>query len=414
MKRSVLAPFSVRSYRYQWPADLAASWAFEMEVLILGWFVLVESGSVFLLVVYGSLQFVGATISPFIGVLGDRWGYKTLFIGMRVVFVLLSVVLLILAAADLLTPLLVISLAVIIGVLRPCDITIRFALIGQALPSNQLIGALGISRITVDSARMVGALAGVGLFAAYGLVVAYVMITTLYLVCLLLSFGVAGADRQLLAKRAPSSPLADLGQGFRYARGKPELVGTASLAFWINLFAYPIGVGLLPYVANNVYQAPQAMLGWLGAAYAFGSLLGSLMVSSNRIAMGSGRLMILSASVWFCLGIVFAFNEVSLVGVGLLAMMGFAQSLCVTPLVGVMLQSTEPAYRGRVMGIRILAIVGLPLGLMLSGPLIEHLGFGLTITLYSLIGLLGTLSMIRIWRQELWLKTAPANQTYVN
>ena len=55
MKASALAPFSVRSYRYQWPADLAASWAFEMEVLILGWFVLVESGSVFLLVVYGSL-----------------------------------------------------------------------------------------------------------------------------------------------------------------------------------------------------------------------------------------------------------------------------------------------------------------------------------------------------------------------
>ncbi len=414
MKRSVLAPFSVRSYRYQWPADLAASWAFEMEVLILGWFVLVESGSVFLLVVYGSLQFVGATVSPFIGVLGDRWGYKTLFIAMRVVFVLISLVLLTLAAADALTPLLVIALAIVIGVLRPCDLTIRFALIGQALPSNQLIGALGISRITVDSARMVGALAGVGLFAAYGLVVAYVMITTLYLACLLLSFGVAGADRQLLAKRTPSSPLNDLSLGFHYVRHKPELVGTAGLAFWINVFAYPIGVGLLPFVANNVYQAPQAMLGWLGAAYAFGSLLGSLAVSSNRIAMGSGRLMIMSAIVWFCLGIVFAFNEVSLLGIGLLTLMGFAQSLCVTPLVAVMLQSTEPAYRGRVMGIRILAILGLPLGLMLSGPMIEHLGFGVTITLYSLVGLLGAVSMIRIWRQELWLKTAPANQSQVN
>lgn len=411
MKRSVLAPFSVRSYRYQWPADLAASWAFEMEVLILGWFVLVESGSVFLLVVYGSLQFVGATISPFIGVLGDRWGYKNLFLGMRVVFVLISVVLLILAAADLLTPLLVISLAIVVGVLRPCDITIRFALIGQALPSNQLVGALGISRITVDSARMVGALAGVGIFAAFGMVTAYVMITSLYLACLILSFGVASADRQLLAQRTPSSPLHDLGQGFRYVIAKPELVGTTSLAFWINVFAYPIGIGLLPYVANNVYEAPQAMLGWLGAAYAFGSLLGSLAVSSNRIAMGSGRLMIISAAIWFGLGIIFAFNEASLVGIVLLAMMGFAQSLCVTPLVGVMLQCTEPAYRARIMGIRILAILGLPLGLMLSGPLIENVGFGLTIGLYSLIGLLGALSMTRIWRSQLWLKTAPANQT---
>jgi MFS family permease len=382
-----------------------------MEVLILGWFVLVESGSVFLLVVYGSLQFVGAAISPFIGVLGDRWGYKTLFIAMRIVFVLISVVLLVLAAADLLTPLVVIGLAIVVGILRPCDITIRFALIGQALPPNQLVGALGISRITVDSARMVGALAGVGIFAAYGMVVAYVMITGLYLICLLLSFGVAGADRQLLAKRTPSSPLQDLRLGFLYVSSKPELVGTTSLAFWINVFAYPIGIGLLPYVANNVYQAPQEMLGWLGAAYAFGSLVGSLSISSNRVAMGSGRLMIISAAIWFALGGVFAFNEISGVGIVILVLMGFAQSLCVTPLVAVMLQSADPAYRGRVMGIRILAILGLPLGLMLSGPLIESIGFGGTISLYSLIGLLGALSMTRIWRHELWLKSAPTNQT---
>ena len=411
MKPSIWAPFSVRSYRYQWPADLAASWAFEMEVLILGWFVLVESGSVFLLVVYGSLQFVGAALSPFIGVLGDRWGYKTLFLTMRAVFVLISLVLLVLAAADLLTPLLVIGLAVVVGVLRPCDITIRFALIGQALPSNQLVGALGISRITVDSARIVGALAGVGIFAAFGLVVAYIMITTMYLICLLLSFGVAGADRQLLAQRKPSSPLQDLRQGFRYVIAKPELVGTTSLAFWINVFAYPIGIGLLPYVANNVYQAPQAMLGWLGAAYAFGALIGSLIISSNRIAMGSGRLMIVSAAIWFGLGGVFAFNEASSIGITLLILMGFFQSLCVTPLVAVMLEHTEPAFRARVMGIRILAILGLPIGLMMSGPLIESIGFGGTISLYSLIGLLGALSMTRIWRNELWLNKAPANQS---
>jgi hypothetical protein len=310
-----------------------------------------------------------------------------------------------------LTPLVVIALAVVVGVLRPCDITIRFALIGQALPANQLIGALGISRITVDSARMVGALAGVGIFAAFGMVVAYVMITGLYLICLLLSFGVAGADRQLLAKRAPSSPLQDLRLGFKYVSSKPELVGTTSLAFWINVFAYPIGIGLLPFVANNVYQAPQAMLGWLGASYAFGSLVGSLIISSNRVAVGSGRLMIISAAIWFSLGVVFAFNEISHVGIVILLLMGFAQSFCVTPLVAVMLQSAEPAFRGRVMGIRILAILGLPIGLMLSGPLIEQIGFGGTISLYSLTGLLGALSMTRIWRDELWSKTAPANHS---
>ena len=42
----MLAPFAVRSFRFQWPADLATSWAFEMEALILSWYVLVETGSV--------------------------------------------------------------------------------------------------------------------------------------------------------------------------------------------------------------------------------------------------------------------------------------------------------------------------------------------------------------------------------
>ncbi len=53
-------PFRVRSFRFQWPADLATSWAFEMESIVLGWFILVESGSVMMLVVFGSLQYLGS------------------------------------------------------------------------------------------------------------------------------------------------------------------------------------------------------------------------------------------------------------------------------------------------------------------------------------------------------------------
>ena len=66
-----LAPFEVRSFRYQWPSDLLVSLAFEMETLILGWYVLVETRSVILLTVFGSLQYLGTLIAPMFGVLGD-------------------------------------------------------------------------------------------------------------------------------------------------------------------------------------------------------------------------------------------------------------------------------------------------------------------------------------------------------
>ena len=36
-RESPFAPFRVSSFRYQWPADLATSWASQMELLILGW-----------------------------------------------------------------------------------------------------------------------------------------------------------------------------------------------------------------------------------------------------------------------------------------------------------------------------------------------------------------------------------------
>ena len=60
----ILAPFRVRSFRYQWPADLLTSWASEMETIILGWYVMVHTGSVVLLTVFGSLQFLGTLLAP--------------------------------------------------------------------------------------------------------------------------------------------------------------------------------------------------------------------------------------------------------------------------------------------------------------------------------------------------------------
>ena len=63
-RSSALAPFRIRNYRFQWPADLLTSWAFEMETLILGWYVLVETGSVLLLTLLASLNYTGTLIAP--------------------------------------------------------------------------------------------------------------------------------------------------------------------------------------------------------------------------------------------------------------------------------------------------------------------------------------------------------------
>ena len=97
------------------------------------------------------------------------------------------------------------------------------------------------------------------------------------------------------------------------------------------------------------------------------------------------------------------------VGLAFVFLAGFMQSYSLTPLAAVMLRSSEEDMRGRVMGMRILAVWGLPLGLLAAGPIIERLGFAATTVLYAGLGLTLTIAIGWRWQAAIWHRTAPAN-----
>ena len=183
---SALAPFRIRNYRFQWPADLLTSWAFEMEMLILGWYVLVETGSVLLLTLFASLNYVGTLIAPMFGVVGDRIGHRDLLAIMRTIYAVLAATLMTLALTGYLTPLYVMIIVAIMGLIRPSDLGVRGALLADIMPPAQLVGAISVARTTQDSARIAGALTGAGLFAVLGIGFSYVVIVCLYIVATVL------------------------------------------------------------------------------------------------------------------------------------------------------------------------------------------------------------------------------------
>jgi hypothetical protein len=85
---AVLAPFRVRSFRFQWPADLLTSWGIEMENLVLGWYILVETGSVLALTLFWALQYLGTLLAPVFGMAGDRIGHRAVLCAMRAAYAL--------------------------------------------------------------------------------------------------------------------------------------------------------------------------------------------------------------------------------------------------------------------------------------------------------------------------------------
>jgi MFS family permease len=381
-----------------------------METIVLGWFILVESGSVMMLVVFGSLQYLGSLVSPMFGVVGDRLGYRRMLYLSRALYAALAATFMLLAWLQALTPMIVLFMAALAGLMRPSDMMMRNALIAQTLPPRHLLGTLGISRITSDSARIAGALAGAGVVAWLGMTWAYALITALYTLSFVLSRGVSDGPAQTAVKDAPRlSPVRDLQLAFGYVWTRPVLMAAMALAFLANLLAFPFSLGLLPYVAKNIYLTDQTGLGWLGASFAFGGLVGSVVLSSHRFAFRAAQTMVLAGAVWFAVDVLFAFSTHLGVGMALLCLAGLAQSLSMTPLAAVMLRATEPAYRGRVMGMRMLAIWGLPLGLLMSGPLIDRWGYAATAGMYSALGLLLTGAMAVYWRAHIWDRKAPAN-----
>src|SRR6185295_12396054 len=135
------SPFAVRSFRFQWPADLATSWAFEMEALILGWYVLSSTGSVEQLAVVAALAWLGSIFSPFFGLAGDRIGHRAVLCITRGSYALLAAVLTALTLTETLRPWHVFAIAALAGLMRPSDMVMRSVLVGQTMPRDMLMGA---------------------------------------------------------------------------------------------------------------------------------------------------------------------------------------------------------------------------------------------------------------------------------
>lgn len=405
-----LAPFTVRSFRFQWPADLLMSWAYEMETLILGWYVLVETDSVFMLTLFGSLQYLGTLLAPFFGVAGDRIGRRTMLCASRAVYGVSAGALMTLALLDVLQPAYVFPIAFVTGLVRPSDIAMRSSLIGDTMPPAFLMSALGLSRMTMDTARIVGALAGAGLFAALGIGPAYLFVTGFYGLSLALTFGVsrvhpvtaAAHTGAAAALSSWASRWRDLREGLSYAWNTPVVLSLLWFAFLVNLTAIPLSHGLLPYVAREVYAIDETGLSHIVAGFAGGALIGSIFMAVTGGRARSARFMIVTLLIWYALLTVFVRLDTKPDGFAVLMTIGVFYSMTMISMSGALLHAVSGRFRGRVMGIRMLAVYGLPVGLLSTSPLIGWLGFPATATLYVAVGVVATAVIGYRWRRFLW------------
>jgi hypothetical protein len=125
------------------------------------------------------------------------------------------------------------------------------------------------------------------------------------------------------------------------------------------------------------------------------------------------RSTLVHTAIWYALLLGFGHVRSMSAGLLLLFVAGFVQNVAMISMSATLLAAAGERFRGRVMGVRQLAVYGMPLGLMASGALIERIGYPLTISAFCTVGLLFTFLIGMKWRASIWQPRGASRTTSI-
>lgn len=382
-------------YKFVWSSEALSLWAIEMEIIVLAMFVLRDTGSPLLVGLIGALKFAGTLLGPLYGLMVDRFDRRKLLIRVRIFGILLAVILTSLIITDTLELWHAYLIVTAGSMVRMLDLVLVQALTADAVPAHSLHGAIGLSRSTLDGARVVGSIAGGTIFELVGLDWAYITISILYLLATVAAFKIH--TRNAMAMVNTESIRSGLVEGLRYVRQSKLLPGLIFFSFLIEFSAFPIVNGLMTVIGDELYGLGGTGIGLLAAAASIGALTGALSLGMRQNISSPSRVMIIGALIWHLLMVILALTPPLWIFTLVLLLWGFAGGTTFVAMVVGLLRSAPAESRGRVMGIRSLGIYGLPLGLLLGGWISEEVGSAAMIGTLGAIGLIATLSAAVIW-----------------
>ncbi|MFZ0536376.1 MAG: MFS transporter [Candidatus Sulfotelmatobacter sp.] len=351
--------------------SLIGTW---MTRVATSWLVYRLTGSALLLGVVGFAgQIPTFLLAPFAGVLVDRLNRRKMLVWTQALAGLQSLALAGLTLAKVITIHEVIWLSVLQGLINAFDMPGRQAFLIQMVEDKEDLGnAIALNSSMVNVARLIGpALAG---FVIAGVGEGYCFlidgISYLAVIASLLMMRVNIAQ----ARRAATSMLEQLKEGWTYVRGFPPIRTILLLFALISLMGMPFMV-LMPIFASEVLHGGPHTLGFLLGASGVGALISAISLALRKTVRGLTTMIQISAALFGVGLICFGLSRILLLSMLLMVVVGFGmmQGLAASNTV---IQTLVPEdKRGRVMSYYTMAFVGMaPFGSLLAGGLAHRMG----------------------------------------
>ena len=342
---------SHKSFVRFWWARTVSTMATQMLMLAIGWHMYDLTGSAWDLGLVGLFQFAPALFMTLLaGQVVDRVHRARLVALCLAVQAGVAVALTLATAQGEATRPMLLALSLVLGALRPFQMSAQQALAPSLVPALLLARATAFTSSATQAAVIAGPAVGGLIFA--------VNANAVYVCCAVL-FCIAAALSMLIVYEhvpPPREPVnaQSLLAGARFVWTHPQLLGAVSL----DLFAVLLGgaTALLPIFARDILHIGPQGLGLLRSAPAVGAMCVGLYLARHPLQSGVGRKLLMSVGVFGICMVVFGLSRSFWLSALALAVSGGADMVSVVVRQTLVQLETPDHMRGRVAAINTLFI----------------------------------------------------------
>jgi MFS family permease len=362
-----------------------------IETIVIAWMVLEMTNSPFWVGLVGAVRFAGWVLTPLAGIVADRISRRNLLLYSQAFGILLVASLLVLLLAEILEVWQIIVLTLLRGINFALDFPVRNALLVDLVAPKEQLHAVSLNRATTDVTAALGPVTGGALMVLLGYAGAFWLILTLSITNLVVLFFMD--DSPAPGAKGGETLRSSLKVGFQVCSRDNAMMGVLGLACVANMFGFPLMHALLPVFAKQVLSVGPAELGLLAGTMGTGAFVGSLVLAWKGSRVDGNSLIWASFLFWFVTIILFAMIPYFGFSLLLLMAIGSGQAVAMVTTTTYLLHRAAPEMRGRVMGIRGLAIIPLFLGNLAGGALTGWLGAPTALVIFGVAGILSTVAI---------------------
>jgi MFS family permease len=272
------------------------------------------------------------------------------------------------------------------------------SLVPRVVPREQLKAAMALEWVRGNAGMIAGPALGGVLIAAFGVTLTY----GIDLATFLISLGFLSMMRASPAAEDSDRPsLRSITEGLRYARGRPELMGTYLVD--VNAMFFGMPQALFPALAAGYGGAE--VLGLLLAAPAVGSIVIALFSGWTKHVDRHGRAVALAASGWGAAIIAFGFADALWLALLCLAVAGAMDAISGLFRSVIWNETIPDRLRGRLAGVEMISYTSGPtLGNFEAGAVASLAGVRASIVSGGVMCVAGTVLLVALlpafWRYD--------------